>query len=302
MFFRSKKSNADPPPPIPRWQSWLLFGFLGYLVIVGNIHSTRAPKTATPPQEGGQSELTDTTDTVTDFPAIRRTFTLNNWQSALNPNHTDGLAVRDFTLGTGRQVACGDEVTLTVRGRTSKGDPFDATRDETKPVTFILGEKSIYPAVEQGVIGMRVGGERIIDTPAALVYDAKNTAKELSTLTLQVKLSGVSPEFKEVNAPLLFTSDRDVTAEPAKDAECGNTIPVSIRIWDASGTTRGAPIATRLTLGKREWALGLDQVLVGMAIGETRTIMLPPTYQIHHGTASPFNGKAVRLVEVTRTK
>jgi FKBP-type peptidyl-prolyl cis-trans isomerase 2 len=302
MFFRSKKSNADPPPPIPRWQSWLLFGFLGYLVIVGNINTTSTPHTTTPPQELGASSVTQPPDEVTDFPAIRHALSLSHWKGALNPNRTDGLTVRDFNTGHGRQAACGDTVTLTIRGRTSKGELFDTTRDETKPVTFTIGEKTIYPAVEQGVIGMRVGGERIIDTPSALVYDAKNTAKELSLLTLQVNMTSITPKFQESAAPLLFTSTRDTANEPAQDAACGMTIPVSIRIWNATGAAQSATISTKITLGKREWALGLDQALVGIAIGETRSILLPTHYQLHHGTVSPLNGKTMQLVDVTRTK
>jgi len=90
----------------------------------------------------------------TSFPAIRHALSLSHWKGAFNPNRTDGLTVRDFNTGHGRQAACGDTVTLTLQGRTSKGEPFDPTRDETRPVTpSQLREKTIHPAEEQGLIG-----------------------------------------------------------------------------------------------------------------------------------------------------
>lgn len=289
--------NDEPQRPLPRWMAWLLFGFIGYLVIVGNV-STMHPPESVLDEPRASAEATN----KQDFPAIRRTFSLSNWQRAFDPTLSEGLKIRDFTQGAGRQVACGDEVTIKLRGRDTKGQKFDPEFDEDKALTFIIGKKQTYPAVEQSMVGMRQGGERIIDAPPVLVYDKEEVARDLSTLTMQVQLEKLEPVLLDNNAPLLIATNRIPEKSREAGAQCGDTIEVSVSVWDERGEKPSKLKNTHLTLGARELALGIDHALPGILADETRTLLLPPPYQQHDGNDSPFDGKALRLVEVTRLK
>lgn len=297
-FRRDSGDTGKEQAPMPRWLSWLLFGFIAYLVIIGNVSGTKAPETSVAigpsPSENAVPK---------DYPAIRRTFSLHNWQRAFDPTATQGLKVRDFTQGAGRQAACGDEAAIMLRGRDSHGAPFDPKHDETKPLSVLIGLKKTYPAVEQAMIGMRQGGERMVDAPPMLVYQQSESARELSTLALEIKLEKLLPVIDPASAPLLLATNR-VSEEGGqnKGALCGDTIGVDISLWDERGEKSRKLTNSDLTLGKRELAIGIDHALPGIVAGETRTLLLPPAYQVHNGNNSPFEGKAMRLVEVTRVK
>lgn len=295
-FKRTRDDNTtEPIRPLPRWAMWLMFAFLGYLVIVGNISTMEEPEGSVAVGPGPAE-----TASPKDFPAIRRTFSLANWQRAFDPTRVEGLKIRDFTPGAGREAACGDEVEVKLRGRDSNGQPFDPGFDENKPVTFVIGSRKTYPAVEQAVLGMKNGGERMVDAPPALVYE--DPARELSTLALQLTLTRLSPKITEGSAPLLLATNRIGTEDAPPGARCGETIGVDVTLWDESGKSGRKLKTAQLVLGARTLAIGMDHALPGMVVGETRTLLLPPDYQLHDGNDSPFDGKTLRLVEVKRVK
>jgi FKBP-type peptidyl-prolyl cis-trans isomerase len=303
MFPFSRRSDPNEPPrPLPRWMSWLLFGFIAYLVIAGNLNRTEEPETVPTSAEETVVPLDARAKSSQDYPAIRRAFTLSNWERAFNPLLEEGLTVRDFTLGTGQRAACGDEATLLLSGRDSRGNPFDPAHDETKPLRVRIGSGESYRALEQGLIGMRAGGERVVDAPPVLVYGKQNAAKNLSTLQLRVTLQSLTPVRGADALPVLLIANPEESAD-VQDAHCGDTIRVRLRVSDAEGKSFAEAKETSVTLGKRELALGLDHALPGMAIGETRLIQLPADLQAHDGKGLPtLDGKALRLVEVTRLK
>ncbi len=301
-FKRGKDNDDTPQQPMPRWLTWILFGFIAYLVIVGNLSTMRDPDEVHPVESAETNSKTKQAVGKEDYPGIRRTFSLSNWQRAFNPMRAEGLKIRDFSKGEGRQAMCGDEVSVTVRGRDADGKPFDPDHDETKPIRFIVGEGSTYPAIEQAVQGMQAGGERIVDAPPILIYDAEESAKQLSTLTLQMKLESLNPGFPKDSAPLLVANMAPENVKELPRAYCGDTIGVTISVWDEKGESISKLPTKELTLGKRQLAIGLDHGLSGIVVGETRTLVIPPGYHLHNGNDSPFAGNAVRIVEVTRVK
>lgn len=294
MLGFSKNQPPDARPPVPRWMGWLLFGFILYIVVIGNINGHKSPDPV--PVEPSQLEQGSSKGSTKEYAAIRRTFDIHNWQRAFNPTLAKGLRVRDFTQGKGRPVACGDEVAVMLRGSDAKGNSFDEKHDETKPYRFTVGSGKAYKAVEQAVVGMRLGGERTVDAPPVLVYGEEQAARNLSTLELRMTLTELEPAFTDDVPPLLVAGD------PAAKggAACGDVIPVEIRMWE-SGVEKPSKLAfEKLQLGARQLAIGLDYVLPGIEQGETRTVLLPAPYQLHAGNESPFDGKQMRIVEVTR--
>ena len=80
------------------------------------------------------------------------------------------LVVDDVVIGTGEPVIEGDTVTVHYVGRLQNGQEFDNSRDRGEPFTFTVGSGAVIAGWEEGVIGMREGGERILVIPPRLAY------------------------------------------------------------------------------------------------------------------------------------
>lgn len=76
-----------------------------------------------------------------------------------------GLRYIDTAGGTGATVAAGTSVQLRYTGFLSTGQQFDAGA-----FTFVPGQGLLIPGFEQGVIGMRGGGQRRLIIPPQLAY------------------------------------------------------------------------------------------------------------------------------------
>jgi FKBP-type peptidyl-prolyl cis-trans isomerase len=80
------------------------------------------------------------------------------------------LVIEDIKPGTGRAVASGDTVSVHYIGRTQAGVEFDNSYARGTPFTFTVGEGKVIAGWEQGLVGMAVGGERILVIPPSLAY------------------------------------------------------------------------------------------------------------------------------------
>jgi peptidylprolyl isomerase len=87
-----------------------------------------------------------------------------------------GLEYLDFAGGEGPAVAPGSRVTVEYRAWLTDGTLFDRTSPDTGPVAFQVGRGQVIPALEEGVVGMRVGGGRRLIVPSDLAYGARGRA------------------------------------------------------------------------------------------------------------------------------
>jgi FKBP-type peptidyl-prolyl cis-trans isomerase FkpA len=81
-----------------------------------------------------------------------------------------GLYVRDLREGGGRSVARGDEVAVRYAGWLPDGRMVDSNVAPAAPRSFMLGERQVIRGWDQGVVGMRVGGQRQLIVPPSLGY------------------------------------------------------------------------------------------------------------------------------------
>lgn len=82
----------------------------------------------------------------------------------------DKLVVTDVVLGNGDEATKGDKVTVNYIGTLQNGQEFDNTYKKGAPVTFTIGDSKVIDGWNEGVLGMKAGGQRIIVVPADMAY------------------------------------------------------------------------------------------------------------------------------------
>ena len=81
------------------------------------------------------------------------------------------LETKDLIVGTGPAIKSGDKATVQYVGVAySSKQVFDSSWSRNQPFTFVLGNGSVIPGWDQGVVGMQVGGRREIIIPPSLAY------------------------------------------------------------------------------------------------------------------------------------
>jgi FKBP-type peptidyl-prolyl cis-trans isomerase FkpA len=111
------------------------------------------------------------------------------------------LLKTDIKLGEGTQATAGHEVTVHYTGwlydknaPENKGTKFDSSRDRNEPFRFLLGAGQVIKGWDQGVEGMKVGGQRTLTIPASLGYGSRSAGGVIppnATLVFDVELLGV---------------------------------------------------------------------------------------------------------------
>ncbi|HWK74171.1 MAG TPA: FKBP-type peptidyl-prolyl cis-trans isomerase [Povalibacter sp.] len=115
------------------------------------------------------------------------------------PAATDAPAItelvkNDVAIGTGEPIVAGEIAVVHYTGwlydptaPDDQGRKFDSSRDRGQPFRFAVGAGSVIQGWDQGVVGMQVGGRRLLIVPSSLGYGPQGAG-------------GVIPP----NAPLLF--------------------------------------------------------------------------------------------------
>ena len=102
------------------------------------------------------------------------------------------LEIKDVAIGNGTAVLSTSTVTVQYVGLSwSNGQTFDSSWQRGQPATFGLGQ--VIAGWQQGLLGMKVGGRRLIVIPPALGYGASGAGsiKPNETLVFVVDLLAV---------------------------------------------------------------------------------------------------------------
>jgi FKBP-type peptidyl-prolyl cis-trans isomerase len=105
-----------------------------------------------------------------------------------------GLQYIEIVQGTGDQARNGQTVKVHYTGWLTNGTKFDSSKDHGQPFTFSLGAGNVIKGWDQGVAGMRVGGQRRLIIPPDLGYGARGyppVIPENATLVFDVELLGL---------------------------------------------------------------------------------------------------------------
>jgi len=224
------------------------------------------------------AQSTATTENTTSTPAL----TTETASSVTNGVATlKDIKITDTKPGKGEAAEPGDLLVMLYKGTLHGGakTEFDSNMDGSKPpFSFILGAGNVIEGWDKGMVGLKVGGKRTLEIPAAMAYGAEGRPPAIpgnSDLKFEVELLYVVKKGAEGDYD---AKDTRVGSGPV--AKTGDKVKVHYtgmflngKKFDSS-LDRGQPF--EFTLGKGEVIKGWDAGVVGMRPGGKRTLILPP--------------------------
>lgn len=116
--------------------------------------------------------------------------------SSTSPTSSAPYSQIDLVIGTGATAASGNRATVSYTGwlydsskTAGKGTQFDAGS-----FTFTVGAGSVIKGFDQGVVGMKVGGQRRLTIPPDLAYGNSSPSAAIpanATLVFDITLTSV---------------------------------------------------------------------------------------------------------------
>lgn len=116
-------------------------------------------------------------------------------------NKVATLTATDVVVGQGAEARPGAKVSVHYTGwlydhtrPDQKGTEFDSSRKHGAPFSFDLGQRKVIAGWDQGVAGMKVGGQRRLVIPSDLAYGESGAGGVIppgATLVFDVELLDV---------------------------------------------------------------------------------------------------------------
>jgi FKBP-type peptidyl-prolyl cis-trans isomerase len=112
----------------------------------------------------------------------------------------NGLQYADIKPGKGASAAKGQTLGMlyrgwiydTVKGR--QGIQFDANQNRQKPFEFVLGAGQVIKGWDEGIVGMKKGGKRVLILPPDLAYGERGAGGVIppgATLLFEVEVVSI---------------------------------------------------------------------------------------------------------------
>ena len=90
--------------------------------------------------------------------------------SSTDAGQVTKLIIVDAPVGKDREVKVADTVTVNYVGLLKNGPEFDNSYKKKQPFSFTVGAGEVIKGWDEGIIGMKEGGTRILVVPASLGY------------------------------------------------------------------------------------------------------------------------------------
>lgn len=115
-----------------------------------------------------------------------------------NPMPTTGFVIKEVSVGQGVVAERGDRLTLHYVGTLPNGQVFDSSRDRNTPIIFVAGVGQVIRGWDEGVVGMRQDGKRILTIAPDYGYgsEAVGSLPANSTLIFEIELLQVEKPVK----------------------------------------------------------------------------------------------------------
>jgi FKBP-type peptidyl-prolyl cis-trans isomerase FkpA len=102
-----------------------------------------------------------------------------------------GLKYTDVKMGTGAEATTGQTAVVHYTGWLTDGTKFDSSKDRNQPFSFRLGQGQVIRGWDEGVLGMKIGGTRVLVIPPDLGYGQRGAGGVIppnATLKFEVEL------------------------------------------------------------------------------------------------------------------
>jgi len=112
-------------------------------------------------------------------------------QSELPNELPNDLTISDVSVGEGAEATAGSQVTVNYVGMLPEGTVFDASSRHGQPFTFTLGAGQVIRGWDEGLIGMKEGGQRRLIVPPQFAYGDQAVGDVIpanATLIFEVEL------------------------------------------------------------------------------------------------------------------
>jgi peptidylprolyl isomerase len=173
----------------------VVMGVVGFIAIVGGVYLVSGGNDS-PASTSTSTTAAGVTTTTVDPNAPTTTAPPKPTVSAPGAEPTE-LKVTTLREGTGDAAKNGDTLDVHYVGVLSKdGTEFDNSYDRGAPLTLTLGAGQVIAGWEQGLVGVKVGGQYQIDIPAELAYGANGAGESIppnAGLTFVVDIMSVTP-------------------------------------------------------------------------------------------------------------
>ncbi len=196
------------------------------------------------------------------------------------------LIKTDTKLGEGAEAQDGQTVIVHYTGwlydesaPENKGKKFDSSLDRNEPFDFPLGGGRVIKGWDEGVQGMKEGGQRTLVIPPEMGYGPRGAGGVIppnATLVFDVKLLKV-----------IKTDITDTKVGDGAEAHAGQYVTVHYTGWlfdknapEHKGTkfdsSRDRDEPFDFPLGMGHVISGWDTGVQGMKVGGQRTLVIPP--------------------------
>ena len=204
------------------------------------------------------------------------------------------LVVTDLTEGTGPAAANGDTVVVHYVGvRSADGTEFDNSYDRGTPFPVTpLGTASVIDGWNQGLVGVKQGGRRQLDIPAALAYGDSppgTIIQKGDALTFVIDVVSVIPKSDPANAPTVSISPTpnqtestftDLVVGDGAAVNSGQTVLVQMIEFSAadgkqlqSSWVQGGPLS--FGVDDPQIPSSLSNAVKSMKVGGRRQVTVP---------------------------
>jgi peptidylprolyl isomerase len=202
------------------------------------------------------------------------------------------LVITDITEGDGEAAVEGSTVYVYYVGVLSKdGKRFDGNFGGD-PYAVTLGTGAVIDGWDQGLIGIKAGGQRQLDIPSELAYGAAGSGDVIppdAAISFIVDAVAIVPPFDAADAPeITVEGAANVKALVSKDLvdgkgdkakACSNVLVHIIAFNAATGeelaSTWGDPSPVALLLEEGGSLPGLIEGIPGMKVGGRRQLTIP---------------------------
>lgn len=287
MIFKPPKNKPELPKP-----NWFKWGLLAFILLI-LIQFSSSP-------DGASPSLLDKTkhDINQSSPNLE---SYSSWLPARG-----GVEMNDITAGKGPPPLCGQQITLTYQ-LFSTQDGTEKALHEAKQGKFTIGSQDFTPFLAHAITKMRIGSKRSITLnqpmKKSLIMGGHETTDEPLISRAEISLTDATPKLDHLYQAVdtlglkVFPTKRG----QGEAATCGQKIRVAIHTYDNTGKRRDkAARMSDVTLGQDGVVSGLEQGMLGMQIGEKRTIIVPPDWHMILSDGQKSKEHSLTFYEVKR--